>query len=227
MSGRGRDVWAVKDQSVLLSAYSHNNLQLRNILQSFLATKTHVVSMSSKLALWFETLDKLIVWHWGFWYCWTFWMFYFPSGPPCSSVMTDFLWSCPARKHVAKIKLGCVLWMILSCLRVCEQVFLMGLLWSVQFLLEVSPSVFLCASQYASSSLSLPSCHPKENMKKVHRRFLWQFFELNVLCTLYDAIQKWVAALGYSLSYVALSLTSEGLLDNASLTSTVQSCQNF
>lgn len=102
-------------------------------------------------------------------------MFYFPPGQTCSSVMTDFLWSGRARKRVAKIKLGCVLWMGFSCLQVWEQVFVMGLLWSEQFLLEVSRSVFLCVSVLLNMPpalflflLSLP-----KKTVQIRARLLW------------------------------------------------------
>lgn len=99
--------------------------------------------------------------------------------------MTDFLWSHPYRTHVAKIKLGCVLRMVLSCLRVGEQVFLMGLLWSVPFLLELSSFVFLSTpAALFPFTLSLP----KKTWKRAKDER--EYFELNVLCVLYDALQK-------------------------------------
>ena len=161
--------------------------------------------MSSTLALSFKTLDKLAVWLGGFrWHCcWTLWTLYFPSTLPCSSVMTDSLWSCPAKKHVAKIKLGCVLRMALSCLRERKQVYLMGLLWSLQFLLEVSPSVSLCASPFASSCLPFPSFSSLRKHEKGPKTSENSFF---AECALVMKSKNWMAALGYSLSSEALSL---------------------
>lgn len=142
MSGSEREVWVCCWVHIPTTTCNYETYS------SLVWQQKHVVSTSSILALHFKILDELVVWHWGFWFCWTFWLFFFP----CWSAL------CFSNDWLSLLlNLGCVLRMVFSCLLVCEQVFLKGLLWSMQFSLEVSPSVFLCMCQYASSSFPLSS----------------------------------------------------------------------
>lgn len=68
----------------------------------------------------------------------------------------------------------------------------MGPQWSAVFIggFSLCVAVFLCTSQYASSSLLLPFFPSEENMKKIQRRvrILWAVSALHFLVC--DAIQK-------------------------------------
>lgn len=144
-----------------------------------------------ELQIGFALWDKEAVCRWAFCYGWIFLLFYVSSSVLCSSVMTDFLWSRPSRKHVAKIKPGC---------------FADGSLLSASWRTSVSDgapvicavfigSFFLCVSQCACSSLSLHSFPPKENMKKGRRRV--RILLSWMCCVFYTMHSKhWVPGLG-------------------------------
>lgn len=95
------------------------------------------------------------------------------------------------RRNIAKIKLGCVLWMVLSCLRVCEQVFPMGLLWSVWFYLKLLCfCVAPCFSHAPSSLLSSLRKHEK-GPKMRENYFSWMCSLLYVMQSNKKTLLHW------------------------------------